>query len=104
MKKEDPKAAAGKAVKKTQQQIEEEEAEEERLKKQAEEEERARLAALENAFDKDSVLKSMGGKVTNFDMELAYARTQHYNWLLPVYFRNMDANQGDNGVVKTLYL
>lgn len=89
-------------MKKTQQQIEEEEAEEERLKKEAEDAEIARLAALEQAFDRDPVLRSMGGRVTNFDMERASARTQHYDWLLPVYFRSMEPNAGD--AVKTLFL
>ena len=101
-KKEDPKAAAGKGAKKTQQQIEEEEAEEERLRKEAEDAEIARLAALEAAFDKEPVLRSMGGRVTNFDMERESARTQHYDWLLPVYFRSMEPNAGD--AVKTLFL
>ena len=89
-KKEEPKAAAGKAVKKTPQQIEEEEAEEERLRVEQEMAEQARMTALEAAFDREPVLRSMGGRVTNFDMELEHERTQHYNWLLPVYFRNMD--------------
>ena len=44
----------------------------------------------------------MGGRVTNFDIEREHARTQHYDWLLPVYFRNMEAGAGD--AVKTLFL
>ena len=44
----------------------------------------------------------MGGRVTNFDIEKEHARTQHYDWLLPVYFRNMEAGAGD--AVKTLFL
>lgn len=94
--------AAGKAVKKTPQQIEDEEAEEERLKKEAELAEIERIAALERAFDRTSVLESMGGSVNNFDQELVSARTQHYDWLLPVYFRPMEAQAGD--LVKTLFL
>jgi len=39
------------------------------LRKEAEEAENARLTALEEGFDKESVLRSMGGRVTNFDME-----------------------------------
>lgn len=102
VKKEDPKAA-GKAVKKTQQQIEEEEAEEERLKLEAEQAEKARIEALERAFDKEAVFKSMGGRVTNFEIEREHARTQHYDWLLPVYFRSMDQQAADAGV-KTVFL
>lgn len=66
-KKEDAKAAAGKGGKKSQAQIEEEEAEEERLRKEAAEAEKARISALEEAFDKDSILKSFGGRVIDFD-------------------------------------
>ena len=40
--------------------------------------------------------------MTNFDIQEEFARTQHYNWLLPVYFRNMDTSHDD--VVKTLFL
>ena len=68
-KKEDPKAAAGKPVKKTAQQIEEEEAEEERLRLEAEQAELARLKALEDGFERDGVLRSMGGEVTDFEIE-----------------------------------
>jgi len=44
----------------------------------------------------------MGGEVTNFEIEKVHQRTQHYNWLLPVYFRNMDPTQGE--AIKTLFL
>ena len=75
-KKEDAKAAAGgKAVKKTQQQIEEEEAEEERMRLEAEAAEKARLQALEDSFDRTSVLSSMGGRVTDFEIENNSTRT-----------------------------
>ena len=102
-KKEDPKAdKGGKAAKKTQQQIEEEEAEEERLRLEAEEAEKARLKALEDAFDRTAILKSMGGRLTDFEQDHASKRTQHYSWLLPVYFRCTDP--GANDAIKTLYL
>ena len=48
------------------------------------------MKALEDAFERDAVLRSMGGEVTDFEIEQAHARTQHYKWLLRVYFRNMD--------------
>ena len=86
-KKEEPKQPAGKPVKKTQQQIDEEEAEEARLKKEAEEAEIARLKQLEDDFDRDGELIRMGGRVTNFDIADNSNRTQHYDWLLPVYFK-----------------
>ena len=72
------------------------------MRKEAEDAEIARLEALEKAFNKEVVLRSMGGRVTNFDIERESARTQHYEWLLPVYFRSMEPNAGD--AVKTLFL
>ena len=45
----------------------------------------------------------MGGRVINFDIEQEHQRTQHYDWLLPVYFRSMDPQAGDASV-KTLFL
>jgi hypothetical protein len=44
----------------------------------------------------------LGGRVTNFDINDEYSRTQHYSWLLPVYFRNIDTSQ--NEAIKTLFL
>lgn len=102
-KKEDPKGApAGKAVKKTPQQIEEEEAEEERLRLEAEKAEQARLKALEDSFDRTAILRSMGGRLTDFEQEHDSKRTQHYSWLLPIYFRC--TNPGASDAVKTLFL
>ena len=70
VKKPDPKAP-----KKTQAQIEEEEAEERRKVEEAEAAERARLQALEDAFDRDGELRAMGGRVYNFDVEEEFKRT-----------------------------
>lgn len=44
----------------------------------------------------------MGGRLIDFDQEQESARTQHYEWLLPVYFRCTDP--GANDIVKTLFL
>ena len=41
----------------------------ERVAKAAEEAEQQRLQALEDGFDKHSELKSMGGRVFDFDVE-----------------------------------
>jgi hypothetical protein len=60
------------------------------LIKEAEDAEIARLAALEEAFEKTSELKSMGGRVYDFDVEDPFRRTQHYEWLLPIYYRNAE--------------
>lgn len=89
-KKEEPKKPDPKAPKKTPQQEEEERLEAERIKREAEEAEIARLQALEDAFDKTAELKSMGGRVYDFDIEDQYKRTQHYEWLLPIYYRNKE--------------
>ena len=57
---------------------------------------------LENGFDRDGVLKTMGGKVFNFDPEDASKRTQHYEWLLPVHFKSTESRSKDDS--KILYL
>ncbi len=72
--------------------------------REAEEAEKARLEALESAFDKTSELKSMGGRVYDFDMDNAHQRTQHYEWLLPVYYRNADDPGMDQKKLKCIYL
>ena len=82
--------APGKASKKTPQQEEEERLEAERIAKEAEDAEAARVQALEDAFDMNAALKTMGGRVFNFEKEDKYKRTQHYEWLLPVYFKCTD--------------
>jgi hypothetical protein len=74
-KKEEAKKPDPKAAKKTPQQEEEERLEAERMKREAEEAEAARLQALEDAFDQAGELKSMGGKVYNFDMDDTNKRT-----------------------------
>lgn len=43
----------------------------------------------------------MGGRVFNFDVDEDTQRTQHYEWLVPVYFRLRDNPSAE---VKTLYL
>lgn len=32
----------------------------------------------------------MGGRVYDFDIEDPFRRTQHYEWLLPIYYRNAE--------------
>ena len=66
---------------------EEEEAEAERLKQEKEEAERFRLAEIERLFDKHGELAKLGGKVYDFDLEDEVRRSQHYEWLLPVYYK-----------------
>ena len=72
------------------------------MKQEAEIAEAARLKALEDQFDRDGALKAMGGQVLDFDIKDENARTQHYNWLLPVYFRSTES--GEQAEVKTLFL
>jgi hypothetical protein len=45
---------------------------------------------LEDAFDKTGVLRTLGGRVFDFDVDDEYKRTQHYEWLLPMYFKCTD--------------
>ena len=68
----------------------EEAAEAERLRIEAEEAEKERLAEIERNFDKKGELKSLGGAVSDFDVEDQNRRTQHYDWLLPVYYKIQD--------------
>lgn len=70
-----------------------------------EEKEAARCKALEDGFNKTTELRSMGGRVYDFDMENKFKRTQHYEWLLPVFFRCMEKEEGEKEFrVRTMYL
>ena len=44
----------------------------------------------------------MGGVVFDFDKENEFRRTQHYEWLVPVYFRASE--NAENAEIKTLFL
>lgn len=70
---------------------EEEQAEAERRQQEAEEAARKALEELENQFDKAGELARMGGKVLDFDAEDENRRTQHYDWLIPIFYRAPDA-------------
>lgn len=69
---------------------EEEEAELERIKQEKEEAERFRLAEIERLFDRHGELAKLGGKVYDFDVDDEARRSQHYEWLLPVYYKQME--------------
>lgn len=56
------------------------------MKQEAEEAERKRLEEIERNFNKHGELKLLGGKVTDFDVDDEHRRTQHYDWLIPVYY------------------
>lgn len=74
---------------------EEEAAEAERIKREAEEAERLRLEELERNFDKHGELQTMGGKVMDFDRDDENKRSQHYEWLIPVYYRVNDRPEAE---------
>lgn len=59
---------------------------------------------MEAAFDKVAELKSMGGQVYDFDVEDPFRRTQHYEWLLPIYYRNEFDIGMDNKKAKCIYI
>ena len=44
----------------------------------------------------------MGGRLVDFEKDFESRRTQHYDWLIPVYFRVADTGASEQ--VKTLYL
>lgn len=85
--KKDEKAKPGAKGGPTQEEIEEEERQ---AKQAAEEEEARKLAEKEANFDKKGELKALGGHVTDFDLQDENRRTQHYDWLLPVYYKVQD--------------
>jgi hypothetical protein len=45
----------------------------------------------ESQFDRVGELARMGGKVFDFDAADENRRTQHYDWLIPVFYRTPDA-------------
>jgi len=63
----------------------------------------ARLQALEDGFDRNAELKSMGGRVYDFDKEDKSSRTQHYEWLLPVFYKSIGEGS-DHKKMKTFYI
>ena len=85
-KEEAPPAKGGKPAKGAPT-AEEEAAEEERKRQEEEEAERRRLEELEANFARDDELARMGGKVYDFNKDDEDRRSQHYEWLLPVFFR-----------------
>lgn len=66
---------------------EEEEAELERIKKEKEAAEKFRLAEIEKNFDRHGELRKLGGTVYDFEIDDEVRRSQHYEWLLPVYYK-----------------
>ena len=87
------KEEAKKPVKKGKKE-EEEEAERLKLEEEREKiEEEERLQAILDDFDENKELDKMLGKVLNFDDE--NGKSQHYEWLLPCFYRLTDANKSD---------
>jgi hypothetical protein len=78
---------------------EEEQAEAEKLRLEAEEAEERRLAEIEKNFDRRGELRALGGEVTDFDLDDEHRRTQHYDWLIPVYYKNADRADAELGVM-----
>ena len=74
--------------------------------REAEARELARVKALEDAFDKTGELKSMGGRVFDFEVEDQFKRTQHYEWLMPVFFKCLELEDGvaKDQRVRTMYI
>ena len=78
---------------------EEEEAEAARIEEELRLQEEARIAEIEKNFDRTGELKRLGGVVTDFDVEDEHRRTQHYDWLLPVYYKTTDRTDGNLSVM-----
>jgi len=56
---------------------------------------------MERNFDKAGELRSLGGRVFDFDKEDNIKRSQHYEWLVPVYYKSSDKLDSE---VNVLYL
>ena len=88
-KKEEDKKDAGKKGKKD---AAAEEEEEERRKKEEQErieKEKQRIEELERNFDKVEELKKLGGRKLDFFPEDSRKRAQHYDWYIPLIFRDI---------------
>ena len=76
---------------------EEEQAEAEKLRLEAEAAEQKRVDEIEKNFDRPGELRALGGEVTDFDLDDEHKRTQHYDWLIPVYYKNADRADAELG-------
>lgn len=87
-------------------------AEEEQKRLQIEEIERLRREELESNFDQKGELKRLGGNVMDFFVGdgksflpfnpcLDIKRSQHYEWLLPIYYKNPEREDTE---IKTVFL
>lgn len=87
-KKEEDKKDAGKKGKKD---PNAEEEEEERKRKEQEEKiekEKQRVEELERNFDQVAELRKIGGKKLDFFKDDPRKKAQHYDWLIPMFFRD----------------
>lgn len=55
----------------------------------------------ERNFDRVGELRRLGGRVYDFFVDDDIKRSQHYDWLIPVYYKNPEKDDSD---VKVLYL
>ena len=48
----------------------------------------------------------MGGRVFDFEVEDQFKRTQHYEWLMPVFFKCLELEDGvaKDQIVRTMYI
>lgn len=45
---------------------------------------------MEDKFDKHKELASLGGRVIDFDVDNPNQRTQHYEWMIPVFYKQAE--------------
>mmetsp|Transcript_18333 Transcript_18333/g.13332 ORF Transcript_18333/g.13332 Transcript_18333/m.13332 type:complete len:112 (-) Transcript_18333:394-729(-) len=79
--------------------MQEAEAEEERRRKEEEERERARQEEAERNFDREGEMARLGGRLFEFDKEDPIKRSQHYEWLIPAYFKQPDKHDSEVNVL-----
>lgn len=95
-KKEEEKKDAGKKGKKD---AAAEEEEEERKRKEEQdriEQERLRLEEIERNFDQVAELRKLGGRKLDFFPDDPKRKAQHYDWLIPMFFRDASKPPGND--------
>ena len=56
---------------------------------------------MEKNFKRDEELRKMGGVVYNFHQDDDVLRSQHYEWLIPLYYKNADK---EDAIVNKVFL
>jgi len=94
-KKEEEKKDAGKKGKKDAQAEEEEEERKRKEEQEKVERERKRIEDMERNFDQVAELRKLGGRKLDFFPDDPKRKAQHYDWLIPMFFRDTSKPESD---------